>query len=365
MPFITSLFLIDAPASALNNSGEAIVGARTQNTSSVKFIRAKDGDYPYATSQAFRYWVRNTLETNPDIVWESSPIYREEKIAYTDANPITYWDDDLMGYMRAPSKKAKKALSSIEDPNLTKITPLEDEKGEPTTVTRVSPFRVSTLVSISPVSITTDFGTMSRQDGDPVPFEHQFYRTTLVGAMSINLGEVGKFTYRRRTGFQNLDQVRRELAEAQGLTHLPHEFAYTLSTNKKAERVSSLLRAIGRLGGGAKQSIHYTDVTPVVAFTAVIRGGNNPFSHIFHHKNGIPVLDITALEQTWQDLTETANGRQAQLLSPLFIGWKPGYLNDELAKLPKDDPQIQISSTRIAYEDVATWVSNNQDVLWS
>jgi CRISPR-associated protein Cst2 len=27
-------------------------------------------------------------------------------VAYTDANPIRYWDDDLFGYMRAPSKRA-------------------------------------------------------------------------------------------------------------------------------------------------------------------------------------------------------------------------------------------------------------------
>src|SRR5690349_13378673 len=103
MAFVTAMFLIDAPASALNNSGEPIPGARTENTSSVKFIRTKEGNYPYVSAQAFRYWLRDTLESEEDIEWVKAPIYREEKVAYTDANPIYYWDDDLLGYMRAPS----------------------------------------------------------------------------------------------------------------------------------------------------------------------------------------------------------------------------------------------------------------------
>jgi len=103
MSFVTGLMLIDAPASALNNLGN-IPGARTDNTVGVKLIRAKDGAYPYVSAQAFRYWLRTTLEKG-DFGWQKAPIWREKKVAYTDANPILYWDDDLFGYMRAPSKK--------------------------------------------------------------------------------------------------------------------------------------------------------------------------------------------------------------------------------------------------------------------
>ena len=67
-------------------------------------------------------------------------------------------------------------MVSADDPQLEKMTPLEDEKGESTTVTRAAPFRVSTLVSIAPVDITADWGSMPRHEGDPVPYEHQFYR---------------------------------------------------------------------------------------------------------------------------------------------------------------------------------------------
>lgn len=363
MAFITSVFLIDAPASALNNSGEPIPGARTENTSSVKFIRARDGEYPYVSAQAFRYWLREALLTSSDITWKSAPIYREDKIAYSDANPIEYWDDDLLGYMRAPSKKKReKEILSAEDPKLERMTPLEDEKGEPTTVTRAAPFRVSTLVSIAPISITADYGTMSRHEGDPVPYEHQFYRTTLLGSFSLNLSLAGKFFYRRRTGFQNLDKIRKDLAVLKNLDHLPDEFAYRLPLSDRVERVGSLLRGLGRLYSGAKQTIHYTDVTPAVVITAVIRGGNNPFSHVFRHKHGLPFLDTDALDQIWVDLT-SGDDASRQLLSPLFIGWKPGYLPEEKAKVPTENTWIQITTPRLAYEALAQWLAANQQMM--
>ena len=85
MSFVTGLMLIDAPASALNNLG-SIPGARTDNTVGVKVIRTKEGEYPYVSAQAFRYWLRTTLE-NANLGWQAAPIYREKKVAYTDANP--------------------------------------------------------------------------------------------------------------------------------------------------------------------------------------------------------------------------------------------------------------------------------------
>lgn len=352
MAFITASFLIDAPASALNNSGEPIPNARTQNTTSVKFIRGKDGLYPYASAQAFRYWLRDTLETSTDIEWKPAPIYREEKVAYTDANPILYWDDDLLGYMRAPSKK-QKDLVSADDPELQRITKLMDDKGEPTTVTRAAPFRVSTLVSLMPVSIVDDWGSMSRHEGDPVPYEHQFYRTTLSGAVSLNLALAGKFYYKRRTGFQNLDAERVRLARENQLEHLEDQRAYRLSQGERMQRISALLQGLGRLQGGAKQSIHYTDVSPVVVFIAVIGGGNNPFSHAFTHKDGKPFLQVEAVKEILSDLDSR---------SPVYLGWKPGYLPEARAEANEING-LQIVTPRQAFENIAAWIQQNPGAL--
>lgn len=318
MSFVTGLMLIDAPASALNNLGN-IPGARTDNIVGVKLIRARDGAYPYVSAQAFRYWLRTTLE-NAGLGWKAAPIYREMKIAYTDANPILWWDDDLFGYMRAPSKKTDAVEAREADESRADETPTTD------TVTRVSPFRVSTLVSIAPVSITEDFGTMSRHEGDPVPHEHQFYRTTLKGLFSLDLQACGVFSYRQKTGYRNLDDVRTELAEERELEHLKKEKSYRLPLDERVRRVSALFEGLAHLEGGAKQSLHYTDVAPALVILAVTKGGNHIFGHVIGASGrGLPELKIDALK-------EALTVFEDDILSDVYVGWVKGYLDDERAR---------------------------------
>jgi len=319
MAFVTGLLLIDAPASALNNLG-SIPGARTDNTVGVKMIRAKDGLYPYVSAQAFRYWLRATL-VNAAWGWQSAPIYREKKVAYTDANPILYWDDDLLGYMRAPSKKTDAVEARAADESRAAETPTTD------TITRVSPFRVSTLVSIAPAPPTEDFGVMSRHEGDPVPHEHQFYRTTLKGLYSLDLHASGTFSYRQKTGFRNLDDTRIELAKEKGLEHLEPQKSYRLPQAERLARVCALFEGLAHLEGGAKQTLHYTDVTPALVVLAVTRGGNHIFGHIVGATGrGLPEFKIDALR-------EALTVFQDKVLSQVYVGWVAGYLDEERAKL--------------------------------
>lgn len=306
MAFITGLFLIDAPASALNNSGDPIQNARTQNTSATKYIRTRQGNYPYVSAQAFRYWLRHTLMHYADIPWEMSPLAREAKVAYTDANPIDWWDDDLLGYMRAPSTR--------KDRDIDLPTPVESSA-----VTRVSPFRVSTLVSIAPVMITDDFGVMARQEGDPVPFEHQFYRTTLKGLFSLDLRSVGTFTASERSGYQNLDNVRVALAQERGLEQVD-PITYRLPLGQRIERVQSLLYAMPRLMGGAKQATHYTDVSPAFVIAAVTHGGNHIFGRIITEDGGLPIIHEAAFDQAFNVL-------QSDIHSSVHIGRAEGFMD--------------------------------------
>jgi CRISPR-associated protein Cst2 len=322
MAFVTGLFLIDAPASALNNAG-AVPGEREDNTSGVKVIRTKEGMYPYVSAQAYRYWLRTTLEKQVS-AWRAAPVYREEKIAYTDANPLLWWDDDLFGYMRAPSKR--ESAKAKREADISR----EGETETLETISRVTPFRVSSLVSLAPVSIINDFGTMTRFEGYPVPYEHQFYRTTLKGLYSLDLASAGTFTYRNRSGYRNLDDVRIRQAETiEGIEHLISEKAYRLPRQMRLARVRALFEGMALIEGGAKQSIHYTDVAPSVILFAVTAGGNHIFNHVFGpNKLGLPEFKKDALY-------ETLSVNSDQLLSPLYIGWTRGYLDEERAKLEK------------------------------
>jgi len=348
MAFVTGALLIDAPASALNNLG-AVEGARTDNTTGVKLIRAKDGPYPYVSAQSFKYWLRQTLDrTVPD--WRAAPIYREEKVAYTDANPIEYWDDDLFGYMRAPSKReSAKALRAADETRQSE-TPTSE------TITRVAPFRVSTLVSIAPVTPTDDFGVMARQEGNPVPHEHQFYRATLKGLFSLDLNAAGTFSYRQKTGSRNLDDARIDLAKRIGLDHLTDQKAFRLPTAQRVERVRALFDGLARLEGGAKQALHYTDVAPAWTIQAVTRGGNHIFGHVVGATvKGLPEVKVESLAEGLRVFAD-------ELLSPVYVGWVRGYLDAERTRfeaaledgvLSPFKDQIRIQHPRDAFMTIA------------
>ena len=316
MAFVTGTMLIDAPASALNNAGPE-EGARTDNTIAVKKIRVAGRDYPYVSAQAIRYWLRTYLERSvPD--WKAAPVFREAKIAYTDANPLMWWDDDLFGYMRAPSKRSE-ARKGTEQ-NQTEV------KGE---ITRISPLRMGTLVSIGPVNVVEDFGTMARQDGDPVPHEHQFYRATLQGLFSLDLSTAGTFFCGGRVGYRNLDEIRlkqvNELRLGEAIVH--GERAFRLHTDERAKRVSALVRAIGELEGGAKLALHYTDVTPGLIACAIFRAGNNPFLRI------VRAATLGGPEIVTDALKEVLRVYKDQILSDVFLGWARGYMDDERRKV--------------------------------
>lgn len=318
MSFVTGMMLIDAPASALNNSDVGIRDARTDNAVGVKFILTPQGAYPYVSAQAFRAWLRATLARVDG--WAASPTYREEKVAYSDGNPILFADDDLLGYMRAESKKQAAVDKRSADTTRLNATATSE------TVTRLAPFRVSTLVSIGPVNITTDFGVMARQEGDPVPYEHQFYRTTLQGLFSLDLHAAGTFSYRSKTGYKNLDDNRRKLADDYKLEHREPQKEYRLPLADRMKRVRLLLDGVSRIEGGAKLTLHYTDVSPVLVVLAVTKGGNNIFARLIKANKGLPELNLEAMAEAMKVFGD-------DLLSSVYVGWVKGYADDERAKL--------------------------------
>ncbi len=314
MSFLTGIILLDAPASALNNAG-ANRSSENENAVATKTVTTKEGTFPYVSAQSVRYWLRSTLERETPNGWKTAPIDREGKIAYTDGNPLRWWDDDLFGYMRAPGKsEAAKASRAQLTSALTPVS---------TTITRVSPLRVSTFMSLAPTRPTDDFGTMSRHEGNPVPHEHQFYRTVLKGMVSLDLGAAGTFSYIERTGYLNLDDNRRKEAEASGLQHLKEEKSYRLSHEERQNRVAALLEGLAIMSGGAKQALHYTDVTPAIVLALVTKGGNNPLQYVIGpDRNGLPQVNAGALSQmieAWSD----------QIESPLYVGWVEGFQDSQ------------------------------------
>jgi CRISPR-associated protein Cst2 len=355
MAFATGLFLIDAPASALNNLGN-IPGERDENTVGVKLIRTREGAYPYVSAQAFRYWLRTTAQARVE-GWQAAPIYREEKVAYTDGNPIWWWDDDLFGYMRAPSRRTSAREQREADTSRAGETATTDA------ITRVAPFRMSTLVSIAPAPPTNDFGVMSRHEGNPVPHEHQFYHTTLKGLFSLDLHACGTFSYRNKAGFRHLDDVRVKVAQERGLEHLENEKAYRLPLNERLRRVQGLFEGLACLEGGAKQTLHYTDVAPAFGILAITRGGNHIFGHIVGaNAKGQPEIKLEALREALTTMGD-------EILSSVYVGWVRGYLDEERAKFEQfiadfTERPILVSHPRDAYRELVAALARPENAFW-
>ena len=355
MAFVTGLLLIDAPASALNNLGN-IPDERVENTGGVKVIRTPEGFFPYVSAQAFRYWLRTTAQARIE-GWKAAPIHSKgNNVAYTDGNPIEWWDDDLFGYMRAAKKATAKESQSVSS-----LQSGETETVEP--ITRISPLRVSTIVSIVPLlRITEDFGVMARQEGYPVLYKHQLYRTTLQGMLSLDLHACGTFSYRQKAGYRNLDSVRAELAEKQGLEHLQAEKAYRLPLDERIRRIQALFGALALLEGGAKQAIHYTDVTPALSIAAVTRGGNHIFGHVVGaNSKGLPEIKIEALREAFTTMGD-------EILSPVYVGWVQGYLDEERKKFERfieDCPQtVIVRHPRDAYREIVADLARPENAYW-
>lgn len=320
---IIGFVLIDTPHSALNNAGQD-AGARTENAVVVKVIRKGRSVYPYISAQAWRYWWRNTLAEK--MRWKLSPILREAKIAFTNANPFEYPDDDVFGYMRA----LKKADGGI--------------------LTRLSPLKCSPLVSVFEHIPIDDFGVMSRHEGDPVPFEHQFYSTVMKGIFSLDLANVGVFYYNARTGFKNLDEkytdtedIRKAIQDSNASKE---NTAWKLPKSERLKRAKDTISALPYLYSTTKAAGHLTDVTPKFIILAIIEGGNHIFMNITNGESQKPVINLSALQQVLSDYKET-------IISDICIGRQEGFLDDlddGLQKLKVDGKAIHLSSSKQAVE---------------
>ena len=326
MSFLTGTYAIYAPASALNN-GEGSGDIKAE----VKTIRVQRYEYPYVSAQSGRYWLRGTAERlTPERTM--SPIARGKgkQQSFTMGDPITYWDDDLLGYMRA--EKADKGETDADGKKI---------KSDGT-LTRISPFRTGTLVAAAPTEIVTDFGVMVRGDGNPVLHAHEFYRATLVGQFSLDLSAVGTFSYADRSGQRNLGAEGIRRAQEAGLEHLTDRAAYRLPLAERVGRVADLLRAFARLEGGAKQTLHYTDVSPAFICMAVLRGGNNPFGALIA-PTPLPELHLGVLD-------ESVTAYQDEFQSPLYIGLRQGFM--DAAFTPLAERAIEVVHPRAAFDEV-------------
>lgn len=339
--------LLDVDVVALNNAGKNTT-SNFANAVATKKVFKNGRAYTYVSGQAWRYWWRETLQKNHG--WETSPITRDSKIAFTAADPVKYPDDDIFGYM-----KAAKDVVVDQDGN-----PVLDKRGKEqtdnVTVTRVSPLKNSVIVSVGSTNPAKNWSSMARQEGDSVPYEKEEYSAVMKGMFSLDLEQAGTFSNYNKTGFKNLTEKLKEEAIENGATEVEDNYVkdskgnaqklVRLQSKIRIKRIEDTLQALKTISGGAMQTNNMADVTPKFIVLATTTTGNHPFSHIASSE-GInsdkTYLNIDGIKEVLKDY-------KAQIEGTVFIGRRMGFLDDdasalkELESLGEGYPKVKIGS---------------------
>lgn len=345
--------LIDEDGVALNNSGTVPVAGNLNSVATKKIT--KDGkSYTYVSGQAWRYWWRETLQKH--FGWNLSPVTKLEKknVLYTEANPVTYEDDDMFGYMRA----AKEV--ETDDSGEAKKSKKGEEKKKDVTVTRISPLKNSVLMSVGSVKVERNFSSASRQNDVPVLYGKEEYSAIMKGMFSIDLEQVGTFSNYSRTGFKNISEsVEQQLSNEEGVEKIDDMYVmdknrnkeklYRITKSRRAKRVIDTVSALKFIAGGAMQTSNMGDVTPKFIVLATFASGNHPFSHIVK-------ADPFNKEQTIlniEGLKEVLNDYKEQFIGTVFIGKRSGFMdeyNNELTVLANEFENVKVLSINQAID---------------
>ena len=341
--------LLDVDVVALNNAGKSNT-SNFDNAVATKKILKNGRAYTYVSGQAWRYWWRESLKLNHN--WELSPITRESKVAFTDANPIKYPDDDVFGYMKAAKEVVR---NEAGEPVLKK----GKEQKEDVTVTRVSPLKNSAIVSVGAIKTEEHWSSMARQIGDSVPYSKEEYSAIMKGMFSLDLNQLGTFATYNKTGFKNLTEKLKIDALENGANEVDDPFVkdkmgksaklVQLDKPLRAKRAIDTLKALKTMTGGAMQTNNMADVTPKFIVLATMSSGNHPFSHIVKNEgrnNEKALLNIPGLREVLQDYADQFKGE-------VFIGKRSGFLdehNDELKDLEKEFKNVKFLSVNQAID---------------
>lgn len=324
--------LLDVDVVALNNAGKSNT-SNFDNAVATKKISKNGRNYAYVSGQAWRYWWRETLQKNHE--WNLSPITRDNKIAFTAANPVMYPDDDVFGYMKA-------AKDVVLDEN---GSPVLDKKGkekkENVTVTRVSPLKNSALISVTATRTSEHWSSMARQEGDSVPYSKEEYSAIMKGMFSLDLGQLGTFATYNKTGFKNLTQPIKEDALSNGAVEIDDPFVKDSKGNPqklvqmpneaRSQRAIDTIQALKTISGGAMQTSNMADVTPKLIILASMTSGNHPFSHIVSNKG----INNEQLVLNPEGIAEVLKDYKDQFVGEVFIGRRNGFLDDYAEDLKK------------------------------
>jgi len=305
---ISGALLIDATATFLNGAGLGL--GEDKNVTIPKTYREKVNnrmeEVPYVSAQSWRRWLRDT--TNEENNWDPSELRAigegsekgsTNKIA-TELNPIEYPEDDIFGYMKAGGKNEE-------------------------SVQRTSPFKSSILRGIKNMrTINTDEAFVHLKEGTPLPYSTKFYSTHLEGFFNLEyyrLGVYDNLGSKQELASELLDKHSDKLSKRDLGGRFSRYELKNAEENRK-RNAAGLLKGLAFLRGGAKQAAFGSDVSPKVLILAGLESANPIFNNLFIGTGERPILNVSVLKQLASDYKD-------KLATPIYIGVRAGYLENE------------------------------------
>ncbi len=332
-----------------------------ENLNVIKKIREGIWDFPYASAQAMKRALRDTLK---GLGHETSPVVNTAP-ARTVCDPVRYIDDDLFGFMDPSSKKTGR-------------TPIDGLNGIRKAVVSMTP-----LLSLSAFDDNVDFGANMmglRATGDPMPYETEVHRGWYRVSLYIELNRIGT-----DAGFiTELQEIKRTEGDnvAPLLQNHPEEYDFIapvpedknknlkkglatfkrvcqdeLSKDECYIRAKALLDAIRFLAPSGRSSNWLIDLTPKLMVAAYVKGARTPFLEtplIEHAKEGdekdkISMDNIIHVRNTFADGIEK-----------IVVG----YRGDLLQKPNKTDniDNINVEEMRKAFSTIDGWLKEHFNI---
>lgn len=321
---ITGALLIDATAAFLNGAG--LGSGEDKNKVIPKTFREKINnrfeEVPYVSAQSWRRWLRDT--TNEENGWGPSELRSikesekgsTSKIA-TELNPIEFPEDDIFGYMKSGSRNEE-------------------------SIQRTSPFKSSILKGIRNMrALNTDEAFVHLKEGTPLPYSTRFYSTHLEGFFNLEYYRLG--VYDNLGSHQELpSELISKHKDKFSINDLNggkfKRYILKDASTVRKKHASGLLKGLAYLRGGAKQAAFGADVSPKVLVLAGMESANPVFNNLFIGTGEKPQLDIKAI-------TQIATDYQGKLATPVYIGIRSGYLqNEEDVKKLNDSKTFVVDS---------------------
>jgi|LQYC01.1.fsa_nt_gi CRISPR-associated regulatory protein, DevR family len=325
-----------------------------ENLNVIKKIREGYLDFPYASSQAMKRALRNTLK---GLGYKSSPVIKpkEEGVssegpARTAGDPVKYIDDDLFGYMEAASKKSGSS-------ELNKINGI-----------RKSVVSMTPLLSLTEFQDNVDFGSNMmklQMGGNPAPYETEVHRGWYGISLYIELDRIGT-----GDGFvNNISEVKKDV-KPEDLSKIKEEYDYIIGKekfnlykktyqilgttheehdNECYRRAKALLDAIRFLAPSGRSSNWLIDLTPKLIVAAYVKGARTPFLES-------PLIDCSEEGKTKINLTaiKTAQETFADGIEHMVVGYR-----EDLIENDKPTDTIRVTKMKEAFDTIDCWLKEH------